>query len=176
MASSLDLTYCNRRVYLRAGVAWLAVCHFSLHAGTMDDVVPPIMLQASDGEPVLGDVSRWRATYIDFWASWCAPCKLSFPWMNEMSDRWSRQGLRVVAINLDRNQADVVRFLQQNPARFAVALDPEAVVAKRFNIQAMPTSILIGPNRVMLFSHLGFRLQDRQDLERRISGALVLKS
>jgi len=161
---------------LRAGAAWLAVGSLPLSASAMGDAVPPITLQASDGEPVLPEVGPWRVTYIDFWASWCAPCKLSFPWMNEMHDKWSSQGLRVVAINLDRNQADVLRFLQQNPARFAVALDPGAVVAKRFDIQAMPTSITIGPNRAMLFSHRGFRLQDRQDLERRISGALGLKS
>ncbi len=176
MTLSLGPTHYNRRVYLRAAAAWLAVCSLPLSAGAMADAVPPITLQASDGEPVLAEVSRWRATYIDFWASWCAPCKLSFPWMNEMHDQWSSQGLRVVAINLDRNQADVLRFLQQNPARFAVALDPGAVLAKRFNIQAMPTSILIGPNRAMLFTHRGFRMQDRQDLERRISAVLVLKS
>ncbi len=176
MTASLGLTRYNRRVYLRAGAAWLAVCSLPLNAGTMDAAVPPITLPASDGEPVLAEVSRWRVTYIDFWASWCAPCKLSFPWMNEMHDQWSSQGLRVVAINLDRNQSDVLRFLQQNPARFAVALDPEAILAKRFNIQAMPTSLIIGSNRAMIFTHRGFRLQDRQDLVRRISAALVLKS
>jgi len=176
MTSSLAPTQHNRRVCLRAGAAWLAVCNLPVRAGAMDDAVPPVTLQASDGEPVLAEASPWRVTYIDFWASWCAPCKQSFPWMNEIHDKWSSQGLRVAAINLDRNQPDVLRFLQQNPARFAVALDPGAVVAKRFNIQAMPTSIIVGPNRAMLFTHRGFRMQDRQDLERRIGGALVLKS
>ena len=106
------------------------------------------------------------------WASGCAPCKLSFPWMNEMHERLSGAGLRIVAVNLDRREADAQRFLQQIPARFAVAMDPAADTARLLDIPTMPTSMLVAPDRRVLFTHRGFRLDDRADLERRLRGAL----
>ena len=136
------------------------------------DRMPEISLRASDGQPVLADGAPGRATYIDFWASWCAPCKLSFPWMNEMHEALSGAGLRIVAVNLDRREADAQRFLQQTPARFAVAMDPAADTARLLAIPTMPTSMLVAPDRRVLFTHRGFRLEDRADLERRLRGAL----
>lgn len=115
---------------------------------------------------------RGQVVIVDFWASWCAPCKLSFPWMNEMHERLSGAGLRIVAVNLDRREADAQRFLQQIPARFAVAMDPAADTARLLDIPTMPTSMLVAPDRRVLFTHRGFRLDDRADLERRLRGAL----
>lgn len=134
--------------------------------------IAEIALRASDGQPVLPDAPKARATYIDFWASWCAPCKLSFPWMNQLHDQLAGQGLRIVAINLDRKDADAQRFLQQNPTRFPVAFDPGAELATRLNIQAMPTSLLVGADRSVLLTHRGFKLEDRAELEARLRAAL----
>lgn len=142
------------------------------HASAQDRM-PEIGLPASDEHPVLVDGSRWRATYIDFWAAWCAPCRLSFPWMNEMHDRLSARGLRIVAVNLDRRTSDAERFLQQLPARFAVALDPQAESARRFDVQGMPNSYLVDNERRLLLAHRGFRLGDRAELERQLRAALA---
>lgn len=143
-----------------------------LRPAAADERMPEIRLRASDGQPVLAEAGPARATYVDFWASWCAPCKLSFPWMNEMHERLSGAGLRIVAVNLDRREADAQRFLQQIPARFAVAMDPAADTARLLDIPTMPTSMLVAPDRRVLFTHRGFRLDDRADLERRLRGAL----
>lgn len=175
MSPASRLIFRKRRECLRASVAWLAALNFPLRADNSLTYLPPITLLASDGEQVLAASSRWRATYIDFWASWCGPCKLSFPWMNHLHDTESVRGLRVVAINLDRREQDAHRFLQQNPARFALAMDPEAQQAKRINIQAMPTSMLVASDKSILFTHRGFRPDDGPDLERRIAAALALR-
>ena len=131
-----------------------------------------IPLRASDGLPVLADTNKARATYIDFWASWCTPCKLSFPWMNQMHEQLGAQGLRIVAINLDRKEADAQRFLAQAPARFAIAMDAAAETAKLLAIQAMPTSLLVAADRSVLFTHRGFKLEDRADLEAKLRATL----
>ncbi len=131
-----------------------------------------IALRTSDGLPVLADTNKSRATYIDFWASWCTPCKLSFPWMNQMHEQLGAQGLRIVAINLDRKEADAQRFLAQAPARFPIAMDPAAETAKLLAIQAMPTSVLVAADRTVLFTHRGFKLEDRADLEAKLRAAL----
>ena len=133
---------------------------------------PDLELRTAAGQPVVAPSSDARATYVDFWASWCAPCRLSFPWMNEMHDRLGPSGLRIVAINLDRRESDARRFLEQMPARFEVAFDPAAHSARRLDIQAMPTSMLVAPDRRIVFTHRGFRNEDRGDLEARLRASL----
>ena len=162
---------CTRR---RASSTLLGLAAASMlrHAAAQERL-PEIDLSASDTHPVLVDGSRWRATYIDFWASWCAPCRLSFPWMNDMHDQLSARGLRIVAVNLDRRANDAERFLQQLPARFAVALDPQAQSARRFDVQGMPSSYLVDNERRLLLAHRGFRLTDRAELERQMRAALA---
>ena len=141
-------------------------------AQTPPSRAPEIALRASDGLPVLGSTLQARATWVDFWASWCTPCKLSFPWMNEMHERHGASGLRIVAVNLDRREADAQRFLQLLPARFALAFDAPAASAKAMDVQAMPTSFLIAPDRRILLAHRGFRLEERTRLEQSLRRAL----
>src|ERR1022692_1349845 len=65
-----------------------------------------------------------RVVYLDFWASWCAPCRQSFPWMQVMKQTYERQGLSVIAINLDHDRTDAERFLQRYHPDFVVHFDP----------------------------------------------------
>lgn len=113
-----------------------------------------------------------RATYIDFWASWCGPCRQSFPWMNRMQSKFGPKGLRVVAVNLDSQPADAQRFLAQWPAQFTLAFDPAAETARRFGIKAMPSSVLLGADGKVVATHAGFRDDDIAPLEARIAAVL----
>ncbi|HJV71028.1 TlpA disulfide reductase family protein [Ideonella sp.] len=113
-----------------------------------------------------------RATYIDFWASWCGPCRQSFPWMNRMQARYGAKGLRIVAVNLDSQPADAQRFLAQLPAQFSLAFDAGAESARRFGIKAMPSSVLLGADGKVVATHAGFREEDASPLEARIAAAL----
>jgi cytochrome c biogenesis protein CcmG, thiol:disulfide interchange protein DsbE len=147
----------------------------ALHA--QPSVVPEINLRASDGHAVLSDAAtaagKWRATYIDFWASWCTPCRLSFPWMNQMHERYAAKGLRIVAIGLDRKDADAQRFLKAVPSLVPIALDPAGETAELLRVTVMPSSYLIGANRRLVFAHKGFRLEDAASLEAQIKAALA---
>jgi cytochrome c biogenesis protein CcmG, thiol:disulfide interchange protein DsbE len=140
------------------------------------NTAPALPMVASDGHAVLAEAPAAplaRATWLDFWASWCTPCKLSFPWLNEMHDRYAPSGLRIVGVGLDRREADATRFLQQMVPRFAIALDPAAGSAAAMAVQAMPSGFLIGQGRRVLHVHRGFRLQDRAALEAQFRQALL---
>lgn len=160
----------RRRLLIAGSAAWLAAP--TVHAVEAGGMAPALPLPASDGENVLGG-SQWRLVYLDFWASWCGPCRQSFPWMNELHDRRQAAGLRVVAINLDAKLADAQAFLKQQPARFALAFDAAGASAKAFGVKAMPSSYLLRPDRGVVMVHRGFRPEDRDDLERRIAAALT---
>ena len=73
---------------------------------------------------------RGRVVYVDFWASWCTPCKRSFPWMNELEVRYRDSGLTIVAINVDKRREDALRFLRDVPARFTVVFGSQVFACR----------------------------------------------
>ena len=118
---------------------------------------------------------KGKTVYQDFWASWCGPCKQSFPWMNDMQTRYSAKGLRVVGINVDQKTDDAKAFLKDTPASFDVAFDQGGKTPKAYAIKGMPTSVLIGPDGRVLSVHSGFKDEQRAELERQIKQAMNLK-
>ncbi len=129
---------------------------------------------ALSGLPAPVQLSKLKGqwVYLDFWASWCPPCRQSFGWMNEMHDRYTAQGLRVVAVNVDKQASDAEAFLRQTPARFTVVFDNTGQTPKAYGIKVMPTSMLLNPQGQIVWVHTGFRLEDKSELERKIKAAL----
>lgn len=111
---------------------------------------------------------KGKVVYVDFWASWCGPCKKSFPFMNELKAKYGGQGFEVLAVNLDAKRSDADKFLAEVPAQFAVAFDMTGESAKRFDIKGMPSSYLVGRDGKIVAAHKGFHEEDRKELESRI--------
>jgi thiol-disulfide isomerase/thioredoxin len=99
---------------------------------------------------------KGQVVYVDFWASWCKPCKASFPWMNEMQAKYKDQGLRVVAINLDEDKSDALVFLKRVPAEFTMVFDPTGAIANQYQLVGMPSSYIIDRSGNLRFAHQGF--------------------
>jgi cytochrome c biogenesis protein CcmG, thiol:disulfide interchange protein DsbE len=112
---------------------------------------------------------KGKVVYVDFWASWCGPCKQSFPFMNDLQSRYGSGGLEIVAVNLDAKRDDADKFLAEVPARFTLAFDPKGDSARRFDVKAMPSSVLIGRDGKVVVAHKGFKEADRKELEERIA-------
>lgn len=140
------------------------------------EVSQPAPLFSLPGVQAAVDLSSFKGqtVYLDFWASWCGPCKQSFPWMNEMQTKYSSKGLRVVAINVDQRHADATLFLKDNPTNFTVAFDANGQTPKNYAIRGMPTSVLIGPDGKVLSIHNGFKEEQRDEMEKQIKQALHL--
>jgi thiol-disulfide isomerase/thioredoxin len=113
-----------------------------------------------------------RVVWVDFWASWCVPCRRSFPWLNSMHRKYGPDGLQIIAVNLDKDRALADRFLAEVPAEFALRFDPAGDLAKQFGVQAMPSSYLIDTEGNVLVTHAGFRTSDTADYEQAIESAL----
>lgn len=111
---------------------------------------------------------KGKVVYVDFWASWCAPCRKSFPWMNDTQKRYKKLGFTVVAINLDKDMALAKRFLKDQPANFIVAFDPSGNTAQQYHVKGMPSSYLITRDGQIASSHIGFREKDKAGLEEKI--------
>ena len=94
--------------------------------------------------------------YLDFWASWCGPCRKSFPWMNDMQNKYQQQGFTVISVNLDADYELAQNFLKEHPALFSVIYDPKGLTAKKYKVKGMPTSYLIGRDGQIKKAHTGF--------------------
>jgi thiol-disulfide isomerase/thioredoxin len=157
---------------LLAIIAMLCAWLFSLPASAADSpTAPPLNLPADHGQMDLAAL-KGRVVYLDFWASWCGPCRKSFPWMSDMQARYGNQGLSVVAVNLDQDRALAARFLAAYPPGFTVAYDPQGVSAERYDVKGMPSSYLIDRDGRVHMRHVGFRAQDTGQYETEIRALL----
>jgi thiol-disulfide isomerase/thioredoxin len=99
---------------------------------------------------------RGKVVLLDFWASWCGPCREAFPWLNEMHRKYQSLGLEIIAVNLDEVRSQADQFLIDSPANFSIYYDPEGTLAKDYDLQGMPASFLIDREGKLLNKHVGF--------------------
>jgi thiol-disulfide isomerase/thioredoxin len=116
-----------------------------------------------------------KVVYLDFWASWCAPCRTSFPLLNKLHEKLKAQGFEVVAINLDEDKALAEKFLQEYPVSFTVLRDAKGEWADQFVVESMPTSFIIDKQGVVQNIHHGFTSDDIKELEEKITKLLAQK-
>jgi len=116
----------------------------------------PTSTLMTTGGPFSFSDYRGKVILIDFWASWCAPCRESFPWMNLMHQRYLDRGLTIIAINLDSEAPEATAFLKRNRADFSVIYDNEGLSAETMNVEAMPTSFLIDRKGILRHTLTGF--------------------
>jgi cytochrome c biogenesis protein CcmG/thiol:disulfide interchange protein DsbE len=134
-------------------------------------VVVPLPV-ATDGRL---DVSSFagKVVYLDFWASWCEPCRKSFPWMNAMFDRYSGDGLVILAVNVDSDRERALAFLDDARPDFPIAWDEGKRVASAYDLEGMPSTFVFDREGTLRISHVGFRDRDRDTLEESIRELLA---
>jgi len=128
---------------------------------------PDFHLPTREGSVSLSGL-KGEVVYLDFWASWCLPCRKSFPWMNELQARYQEQGLKVIAINLDEDRAVAERFLEHLTANFTVAFDASGQSAETYKLLGMPSSYIIDRQGQLQVTHVGFRERDKKTMEKSI--------
>ena len=114
------------------------------------------------------DDNKGKVVYLDFWASWCIPCRKSFPWMNEMQAKYGAQGFTIITVNVDVEKFLADEFLQENPANFTVVYDPNGAIAKKFKLKGMPSSYLFDKNGKPVAAHVGFFNNKKAEYEAEI--------
>ena len=117
---------------------------------------------AGTGTPALAaaslDLARYRGkvVYVDFWASWCGPCKLSFPFMQQLAARYPASDLAVITVNVDRQRAAADTFMRQMRSTLPVIYDGAGDLAQTWKVADMPTSLVFDRKGAMRFRHQGF--------------------
>lgn len=117
---------------------------------------PAIRAQGADGAMVDLAAFRGKVVLVDFWASWCVPCKASFPAIDSLYREYQPRGLDVLAINVDERRSDADRFLGDHPHRLTVLFDAKGASPAAFGVKGMPSSFLIDKAGVIRFTHMGY--------------------
>jgi thiol-disulfide isomerase/thioredoxin len=147
------------------------VVFFSFGALALAEPAPSFALPTSQTTVSL-DSLRGHVVYLDFWASWCDPCRKSFPWMDQLQKKYADKGLVVIAINLDVKHEAATKFLTAHPVGFTVAFDPAATVPPLYKVKAMPSTFIIDKDGNIAASHIGFQEKDTADLEKQVTELL----
>lgn len=116
---------------------------------------------------------KGKVIYLDFWASWCAPCRTSFPLLNKLHQKLKDKGFEVVAINLDEDKANAEKFLKEIPVDFTILRDSTGEWSDKYVVESMPTSFIIDKHGVIQNIHHGFTSNDITDLEQKITDLLT---
>jgi thiol-disulfide isomerase/thioredoxin len=119
---------------------------------------------------------RGKVVYVDFWASWCAPCKQSFPWLGNLVHEYASLDFVVIGVNVDKNRARAERFLSETPAEFAIVYDPKGDLATAYKVAGMPSAVLIDRAGHVRFAHAGFSEKQKGLYEEQLQILLAEKA
>lgn len=159
------------------------ICVFALCAFALLGAAPVAQADWGEGDKapdlasygLVGELPQTAGTvtYLDFWASWCAPCKQSFPELDALHRQYAERGFQVVAISVDTQEKPMQRFLDRLKPSFPVARDADQTLVKDAGIEVMPTSFLIDANGRIRFVHRGWHGEaTKSELARQIESLL----
>ncbi len=118
---------------------------------------------------------RGKVVYLDFWASWCAPCQAALPALEELRKEFPADQFQVIAVNVDQDPEKALRLLEKHKIGYPSAADPEGRLPETFKLKTMPTSYLIDREGVVRLVHPGFRSSDVEELRKKIQTLVEAK-
>ena len=118
-----------------------------------------------DGNLKLSE-QRGEVIMLNFWASWCGPCREEMPLLSDLHARYEPVGFQVWGVNVDANREDAQAMLNKIPVEFPVLFDAESDVSKLFGVEAMPTSVFIDRDGNVRYVHKGYRSGDEAEYKK----------
>jgi cytochrome c biogenesis protein CcmG/thiol:disulfide interchange protein DsbE len=150
-----------------ASIIYRASAYVALLAALSLHVAPASATEALDLSQ-----HRGKVVLVDFWASWCEPCRHSFPWLNQMQTKYGDR-LVVIGVNVDRERADANRFLAEVPAKFQIVYDAAGELASKYDVMGMPSSYVFDTSGTLIDKHIGFRKALRAEREAQLQKLLT---
>lgn len=149
---------------LVASLAW---------AATVSGPAPSFALQSNGGQQVALSSLKGKVVMVNFWATWCVPCRQEMPHLQALYEKYNGLGFELLAVNVEKNNAEGARkWLQETPVTFPVLFDPENQVTKLYKVQTMPSTVIIGRDGTMRFMHNGYKPGYENDYQTEVRSLL----
>jgi len=162
----------------RTAVLATALLATAWPAAAADGAVPApqfSLASRAGGEVSLADL-RGQVVMINFWASWCGPCRQEFPALDQIYAKYKPMGFTLVAINVESEKADAEKFLSATPASFPILFDPDNTVSGKYGVSAMPTTVLVDRQGRVRWQHRAYKPGDEAKYIEQIRAALREKA
>jgi peroxiredoxin len=156
---------------LRA-TALAATLAVSSLVGASTSMAPSFTLPSSSGEVVTLDELKGQVVMINFWASWCGPCRQEMPLLEQMHKRYSALGFTLLGVNVESDTKDAEKWLQQVPVTFPVLFDKQNQVSKLYDVNAMPSTVFIDRKGNVRYLHRGYKNGDESEYLNQIRALL----
>lgn len=158
-----------RGLRVTALAATLAV---SSLVGASASLAPTFALPSRGGDTVTLDKLKGQVVMINFWASWCGPCRTEMPLLDQMYKRYSSLGFTLLGVNVESDSKDAEKLLQQVPVSFPVLFDKENKVSKLYEVNAMPSTVFIDRKGNVRYLHRGYKNGDESEYLNQIRALL----
>ncbi len=129
----------------------------AVQAEALEGPAPDFTLKSKDGSNLRLQDFRGEVVMLNFWASWCGPCRQEFPLMDEIYKKYQKMGFTILAVNVDEDSRDANGFLDAVPVSFPILYDPESKISELYQVDAMPTTIMIDRNGNKRYLHRGYK-------------------
>ena len=156
-----------------SGVAMTMLVASLAYAATVSGPAPNFTLQSNAGSQVSLASLKGKVVMVNFWATWCVPCRQEMPHLQALYEKYNGLGFELLAVNVEKNNAEGARkWLQETPVTFPVLFDPENQVTKLYKVQTMPSTVIIGRDGTMRFMHNGYKPGYENDYQTQVRALL----
>jgi thiol-disulfide isomerase/thioredoxin len=131
--------------------------------GASSSIAPGFMLPSRAGDIVALDKLKGQVVMINFWASWCGPCRTEMPLLEQMYKRYSPLGFTLLGVNVEADTRDAEKWLAATPVSFPVLFDKESKVSKMYDVSAMPSTVFIDRKGNVRYLHRGYKKGDESE-------------
>jgi len=141
---------------------------FMVQANELSGAAPDFTLKSNQGKNLRLQDLRGQVVMLNFWASWCGPCRQEMPLMDEIFKKYEKLGFTILAVNVDEDSSDADGFLKSVPVTFPVLYDNDSKVSELYAVDAMPTTVMIDRDGNKRFLHRGYKEGYELDYEKQV--------
>lgn len=149
-------------------LAFLFIASFNVHAASASGPAPDFTLKGLDGNNTKLSELRGNVVLLNFWASWCGPCREEMPLLNKIHNKYEPLGFTILGVNVEEQSDAAKKFIAQRPVDFPILLDNKNTVSKLYDVIAMPTTVVIDRDGNMRFLHQGYQSGDEAEYRKMV--------
>lgn len=132
----------------------------TVNAANVQGKAPNFTLKSSTGKNIKLSELRGQVVLLNFWASWCGPCRQEMPLLEQLQQRYSALGFTVLGVNVEEDPGKAKSLLKDIPVSFPILFDTQNIVSKQYQVSAMPSTVMIDRNGNMRYLHKGYKPGD----------------